>query len=100
MGPWSQKPATESYSELVNFTTLFSEIYFNNILPPTPWSSKWSLSLRFTEVIFYTFIGSLMLDACLSHLIQKNIYILIPGFKYVYYKFTLKIEVASTSECS
>ena len=48
--PHPQQSATCSYSEPYQFSRYpfrFLEIHFNNVLPPAPRSSKWSLSFSF-----------------------------------------------------
>jgi len=54
-------------------TSHFLKIYFNIILPFTPWSSMWSLSLRFThQNVIYTSPLSLR-TTCQAHLILLHL---------------------------
>ena len=49
------------------------EIYFNIILPSTPWSSKWSLSLGFPTKTLYTSVLFPIRATCSAHIILLDL---------------------------
>jgi hypothetical protein len=64
--PHSQQPATDSYPEPVESNPHpqenLSKIRSNLILPPSPWSSEWSLSFGLSQQNLAKFF--LLSDAC------------------------------------
>jgi hypothetical protein len=75
--PHSQQPATGPCPEPVESNphpqASLPKIHLDPILPPTPWSSKWSLSSGFPTKTLYTFLSSPMRATCPAHLIRLDL---------------------------
>jgi hypothetical protein len=71
--PCSQEPATAPYLSQTNpvhiFPTYNPNIHSHIILPSTPMSSEWSLSLRFPDQNFVCIFSSPIRATCPVHLI-------------------------------
>ena len=75
--PHSQVPATCPYPEPHRSSPCpripLPELHFNIILPSTPGSSKWYISLRFPTIILHTPLQSHIRATCPAHLILLDL---------------------------